>query len=425
MTAARAAEPVTPTRFHLGAAVFEFSGQLRLRFESEVGLDVKGYRPATSDHFLLSRVMLDGSLRLSPSHRFFVQLRDARETGSRLGNHDFTASNPFRDPLDVRQLYWEGRQLGGSILGFRLGRQQISYGDQRVFGPGQWGNTGRWYWDAALVNIKGSRLDADLWVGRPVRNRPDVWPNRPADQPVVSVAYGRVLGLPARLDLFAVRKRDDSGLVRGETGPGDLDSYSLGFQGEGSWRALDFSLTAVGQRGRWGADDIRAGGASAMVGVRLEKPWEPRLRAVWTWGSGDSDPDDGIHGTFDGVVGGADIAFYGHLNLFFWANLHERELQLLLRPTPRVDLHLNVHSFALARARDAWYSTGLQAVRRDPSGAAGRDLGWELDARATWSPRPAWELAAGGGWFVPGSFVRRTGSSANASWGFVQMTWQF
>ena len=43
----------------------------------------------------------------------------------------------------------------------RLARQQISYGDQRVFGPGQWGNTGRWCWDAALVNVKGRRLDAD------------------------------------------------------------------------------------------------------------------------------------------------------------------------------------------------------------------------------------------------------------------------
>jgi len=83
------------------------------------------------------------------------------------------------------------------------------------------------------------------------------------------------------------------------------------------------------------------------------------------------------------------------------------------------------HRFWLAQARDALYSTGLQAVRRDPSGAAGRDLGWELDARATWSPQPSWELAAGGGQFTPGSFVERTGASPRAYWGFAQVTWRF
>lgn len=422
---AAADEAPRASRFHLGEAVLQLSGEVRLRFEDDNGFDVKGYRPGTTDTFLLSRLMLDADLQLSPRHRVFLELRDARETGSRLGDDDFAGSNPFTDPLDIRQLYYQGDALGGSILGVRLGRQQISYGDQRVFGPGQWGNTGRWYWDAALVNLKGGRLDADLWVGRPVRNRPDVWPNRPANEPVVAVAYVRVLGLPLRLDLFAVGKRDDSGAVRGEAGPGDLGSYSLGFQGEGSWRALDVSLTAVGQRGRWGADDIRAAGSSAMLGVRFDCAWQPRLRAVWTWGSGDGDPGDGVHGTFDGVIGGADIAFYGYLNLFYWANLHDRELQLLLRPTPQLDLHLNAHSFALAEARDGWYSTSLGVQRRDATGASGTALGTELDFRVVYRLRPDLELMAGGGYFWPGSFVERTGPADAAAWHMLQLTWNW
>ena len=78
-----------------------------------------------------------------------------------------------------------------------------------------------------------------------------------------------------------------------------------------------------------------------------------------TWGSGDRDPHDGVHGTFDGVLGGADIAFYGYCNLFFWANLWDRELQLLLHPTDRLELHVQTHAFSLASASDAWYSTSL------------------------------------------------------------------
>ena len=418
-----AAQPAHPLRFTLGSADVEIGGQVRLRFEDDDAFDVRGYRPTTDDRFLLSRIMLDASVRVSSRHRFVVQLRDAREIGSQLMQRDFPRSNPFVDALDIRQLHYEGSGFAGSALGVRLGRQQISYGDQRVFGPGQWGNTGRWAWDAALVNLKRSHVDADVWIGRPVRNRPNRWPNASVPEPVVGVVYVRALALPARLDLFAVRKEDRSGTTAGEHGPGDLRSNSVGFQAEGTRGRLDYALTGVVQRGWWGRDRIRAAGASGTLGARLTLPWQPRLRAVLTWGSGDRDPQDGVHWTFDGVLGGADIAFYGYCNLFFWANLWDRELQLLLHPTDQLDLHLQGHAFALASRRDAWYSTSLSVVRRDTSGRAGTELGREIDLRAVYRPRPWLELMAGLGYFSPGSFVSQTGLARPALWRMVQATW--
>jgi hypothetical protein len=143
---------------------------------------------------------------------------------------------------------------------------------------------------------------------------------------------------------------------------------------------------------------------------------------VLTWGSGDRDPEDGVHGTFDGVLGGADIAFYGYCNLFFWPNLWDREVQLLLRPAASLDLHLQAHSFALAHSRDAWYSTSLSTVRRDPSGGSGSDLGRELDVRLVWRARPGLELMGGLGRFWPGAFVQNTGEAREASWHMLQVT---
>ncbi len=419
------AQPAQAFRFDVGRAVVEIGGQVRLRFEDDQAFDVRGYRPASDDRFLLSRVTLDASLRLSPRHRAVIELRDAREAGSQLTERDFPHSNPFYDPLDIRQLYYEGSGLAGSWLGVRVGRQQISYGDQRVFGPGQWGNTGRWAWDAALVNVKGPHLEADIWIGRPVRNQPDRWPNRSVAGSGAGVAYVRLQGLPARVDLFVVRKVDGSGTTAGELGAGTLRSDSLGFQTEGTLGRLDYALTGVVQRGWWGRDRIRAAGASGTLGARLRLPWRPRLRAVLTWGSGDRDPRDGVHGTFDGVLGGADIAFYGYCNLFFWANLWDREVQLLLHPTDQLDLHVQAHAFALASGRDAWYSTSLSTVRRDASGASGTDLGTELDLRAVYRARPWLELMAGLGSYSPGSFVRQTGPARRALWRMAQATWSW
>ena len=318
-----AAEPPAPLRFELGQTVLELGGEIRLRFEDDRAFDVRGYRPAIDDRFLLSRVM----------------------------------------------------------------------------------------------------LDAEAWLGRPVRNRPERWPNASVPEPVVAAVYARALGLPACLDAFYVHKQDGSGQTTGEPGSGDLRSDSFGIQAEGSWKTLDYALTGVLQRGRWGQDRIRAGGASGTVGWRFETlPWRPRLRAVATWGSGDDDPDDGVHGTFDGVLGGADIAFYGHCNLFFWANLQDRELQLLLRPAQSLDVHVQAHSFALAASRDAWYSTSLASVRRDPSGASGRDLGRELDVRVVWRARRRLELMTGLAYFWPGAFIRQTGPARDARWLMLQAT---
>jgi hypothetical protein len=409
----------------LGSYTLTWSGQLRVRVESDDNLDLRAYRPDFTDTFALSRLSLELDARAKGRPRFHLQLRDARALGSTLGDADFPASNPIHDPLDVREAFVEWRQIGGSPFGFTIGRQRIAYGDERVFGPGEWGNTGRWTWDAARGHVEHGALWADAWVGQAVVNRPDRWPNSSADGVRTAVLYGGIRRGEDRLDLFAGEKRDDT-VRRGERDTGSLRCRFIGLQTDatlaGPWR---WGLTAVHETGHTAGDSIDALGASAWLGVKLGGAWKATATVASTYGSGDRDPHDGVHGAFDGVFGGADIRFYGYLNLVFWANIWDYEARVELHPAERVAVRLEGHCFQLAQARDAWYSTGLQAVRRDPSGAAGRDLGWELDARTTWSPRPAWELATGGGWFAPASFVERTGPSPHATWGYVQATWRF
>jgi hypothetical protein len=408
-----------------GTYRLDFSGQLRVRVETDDNLDLREYRPDFTDAFALSRLSLEMDVRAKGRPRFHLHLRDARAFGSELGDGNFKASNPIHDPLDVREAFVEWRRIGGSPLGFTIGRQRIAYGDERVFGPGEWGNTGRWTWDAARGHVEHGALWADAWVGRAVVNRPNLWPNSSVDGVRAAVLYGGIRHGEDRLDLFAGEKRDDT-VRRGERGTGSLRCRFVGLQTDtvlaGPWR---WGVTGVFETGQTAGDSIDAFGASGWVSVRLDGAWKAVATLASTYGSGDGDPHDGVHGTFDGVFGGADIRFYGYLNLVFWANIWDHEARMELKPARNLAVRIEGHRFRLAQARDAWYSTGLKAVRRDPSGAAGGDLGWELDARATWLPRASWELAAGGGWFEPGSFVARTGQSPPATWGYVQATWRF
>lgn len=405
-----------------GPLTFDFSGQARLRYEYDDGFSVKGYAPGRHDQLLLTRLRPEVAITFRDRPKLFLQLQDAHVLLTRLGEADFPQSNPLQGPpLDIRQLYVEWLNIGGSVFGFRVGRQQISYGDQRVFGPGNWGNTGRFSWDVAMVKVDTRWFWTDAWVGRYLVYQPDVWPSRSIDDFLTAVAYTHINNLPFRLELFYALKYDYSGKVTGESGTGDLLSHTLGFQTEGRvFEVVDGGATFVGQFGSYGRDRLRAFGVNGNLGVTLPVAWKPRLRGQLTWGSGDKDPHDGVHGTFDGVFGGRDIYFYGYLNLFFWANLWDSELDFNLQPFRNVSVYIEYHHFNLAQARDAWYTTGLAASRRDETGSSGTTLGDELDLRVVWTLWKHLELMGGYGHLFPGAFVKNTGTATPANWYFAQ-----
>ncbi len=149
-----------------GPVTLDLGGQARARFEDDEGFTIKGYEPGAHDQLLLERVRLDLTARFNGGQRVFLQLQDAHAFLTRFGDTDFPQSSPIEDTLDIRQLYAEWLHIGGGPVGFRIGRQQISYGDQRVFGPGNWGNTGRFAWDAAMVKVETGRFASDFWVGK-------------------------------------------------------------------------------------------------------------------------------------------------------------------------------------------------------------------------------------------------------------------
>jgi hypothetical protein len=405
----------------IGLFTLDFGGQARLRYENDDGFTLKGYEPGGHDQLLLERVRLELSARFKEGPRLFLQLQDAHAFLTRFTDEDFPQSSPIADTLDIRQLYVEWLGIGGSPFGFRVGRQQISYGDQRVFGPGNWGNTGRFAWDAAMLKIDTAGFAAELWIGKYLRYESAAWPDPSVNGFLTFVAYTQIKKLPFRLDLFYVLKRDSSGKVAGESGIGNLLSHTIGLQVEGhAFDVLDASATFAAQLGRYGNDTLRAFGASGKLGVTVPVSWTPRLGGQYTWGSGDSNPKDGVHETFDGVYGGRDIYFYGYMNLFFWANLRDAEIDFSFQPQRALAFYVEYHHFRLDQAADAWYTTGLKAFWQDSTGSSGTALGDEVDFRVVWTLWNHLELMTGGGRFFPGSFIKNTGPAAGAVWIFFQ-----
>jgi len=404
-----------------GPLIFDTGGQLRLRYEYYDNYTILGYQPGNSDQLLLERIRLDFSVLFWNRPKLFLQLQDAHAFLTKISDENFPKSNPLEDTLDIRQLYIEWSHIAGTPLGLKIGRQQISYGDQRVFGPGNFGNTGRYAWDAGMLKIDTEWIGTDLWIGKYLRYKTDLWPNPPVEDFLTFVCYAWFKNLPFQLDVFYVLKYDYSGKISGEKGKGNLLSHSIGLQTEGKlFDVIKGGATFVAQTGKYGQDKISALGANAKIGLIIPVPSTPELTAQITWGSGDSNPGDGIHETFDGVFGGRDIYFYGYLSLFFWPNLKDIEFDFSIKPHKTISIFIQYHLFYLDQPKDAWYTTGIKISRIDKNGASGTNLGCETDLRIVWTLWKHLEIMAGFGLFQPGGFVRVTGEAKPASWTFLQ-----
>jgi hypothetical protein len=400
--------------------VISIGGTYRLRGEIDDEFNVKKYGTGTQDDFLLSRLRLEINLKITKNLKIHTQIQDAEVLGSRLSDQDFTGSNnPFHDPFDINQLYieyWPVEQLG-----IKAGRQLISFGDRRIFGPGDWGNTGRYAWDAVRIRYNNDIVDGNWIAGRYIIHNPDVWPNRHIDDVTAFATYNTIKSLPFLLDLFYVLDYDTRGITQGEKSTGNLYAHYAGFRIDGKSGQWNYDTTIVKEFGKWATDTIDAYGMVFTLGYTFATKWKPHLILQYVIGSGDKNPKDGKHGTFDGVFGGADTVLYGWMNLFFWRNLREHRLDFVLTPSETITLRGEYHYFMLDEAKDAWYFPG-NAQRRDKTGSSGRELGHEVDLVVEKKISKYLEILGGYFFFIPGEFVKKTGPSPTAQWGFLQTT---
>jgi len=414
---------------------------IRYRWEYEDQFNQKYYgkdppKGEADNGFLLQRIRFALAFRpgrniclsagIQDSRAYNVALPDYAFYKPRLGLHH----NPYKDYLEPFDTYLELKDLYGQRLDFKVGRQIIAYGDRRVFGPGQWGNTGRYIWDAAKLSYKFGQNFMDAFYGANIIHDPERLSlgHRHFFQCLAVYSHFRMPLNESNfyLEPFLVRKFDNHGNFKGEDGRlGDFASNYYGLRIYSSvFLGLQYDFTFVWQKGHWAHDDLGAYGYHVMVGYKPEgMPWKPRVSTEFSYASGDKDPTDGDRNTFDGVFGARD-KMYGRMNLMDWKNLQDVQVNLELRPTKRLELKAELHKFWLAQARDAWYLN--QSLYRDKSGNSGKDLGWELDVVERFlTPLKGLEVQIGYGHFWPGRFVERVADNAEANWCFLQFHYRF
>ena len=372
-----------------------FGMELRFRLEHLDNFNFMGYGKTVpvgdkDDSIYLGRLRF--GVNYTPSDKISFSLWGCQANAWDFSIPDKAFYNPIFRHIDTP--YKEYNELYKAFVEFRpvpnfrikIGRQRLDYGDFRTFGLCNWTNTGPYLWDAIKFSYSfGKDGFIDVFLGKTKINDPKHFSLNHRHSYRGAGIYSR-FPLPIKnsyIEPFFAYKRDDTKKYRGEKGGvGTLNEHYIGFRLWGrDIHNFDYDLWFSKEYGDRGPDDIDAYAYHILVGYNFKGLWaKPRLSLEFTYSSGDDDPNDGDHKTFDvgyGVWG----SWYGNQWSFFrWRNFQDFQINLELWPKDGVHIVSSLHNYWLAEREDAWYLNPF--LYRDPTGRSGKKVGKTLDFTA-------------------------------------------
>lgn len=409
---------------------FTLGSEVRLRYEFQNAFNQKFYgnHPKMgkgNDGFLLGRFRFGFDWRPNTTFHLKLYFQDAECWDMALPEDAFyneklkSQNNPNKDRWELSDSFVELNMPLDFPFRLKIGRQRLAYGDKRIFGPGTWGNSGRWIWDAIKFSYIKDSSFLDLYIGKTIIHEPRRFSLKHRHFFTSVGFYAHIPYKKAAFEPFFMTKKDKHNRYKSENGRlGDLDSYYVGsrFYIKGI-KGFDVDFTYIRQFGDWGDDNIDAYGYHILLGKMFYLPLSPRVSLEFSYASGDDNPKDGEHGTFDGAFGARD-KMYGRMNLFHWKNIKDYQANLELYPKKGVYIKAEFHQFYLAEKKDAWYLN--PKLYRDRTGSSGSHIGSEFDIVARYRKKSIGEIQLGYGHFSPGAFCKRIASKGEANWFFLQ-----
>ena len=399
--------------------MFNVGGSLRLRGEFKDDFKFGSSALGNDEQYLLTQARVN--LRWIPSNRLsvFFEIQDARIFGEEGIDEDATPSI-FADDLDLHQGYVAIDLTSGAFpVDLTLGRQKFNLGAQRLVSSLEWVNTAR-VWD-------GVRLDVGRENGRTLKtfasrlvpvdpsellNGHGTTGNRLFD----SYLYGAYL---TDFGVIPGGQLEAYWLLRHEAEIGD-DVQTVGGRLTSKRGPWDVEVEAATQFGTYGDETHRGSLIHGALGYTAADLNASRFSAAYNYGSGDGDPGDGTHSTFDSLYP-LGHAFYGYMDFFLVQNLHNIEGTFNTVFGGGFAARMAYQGFWLVQpGTDAWYNAGAGIVRKADADVASH-VGSEIDltlSRSFWQGRIGVE--AGYGHFFTGDYVRATGPSADADFFYLQ-----
>jgi len=411
----------------------------------------------TDDNWFLQRARLGMKITLTDWLKVYAQAQDAREINSDRPDFPNQLGAEGDDSFDLWQAWVEFGNPKSHPLTLKLGRQILSYGDERLIGAFDWNNIGRTF-DAARLRWEEKTWWLDAFaasVAVPERsqfNQSDFVNGTETDrQQIFSGLYFSTTAIPVQTtDFYVLHLHENTGPDYQANLLGDTNFLTLGarfkskpgvfathekeaLRKDGKTTGaptppkpvgFDYDAEFAFQTGNVRGLDLTACAVHGGIGYTFDAVWLPRLGLAYNYGTGDDDPGDREIQTFQNLFP-TNHKFYGQMDVFSWQNMHDLEFSMKVQPMQAVTIKAEYHAFWLETTEDFWYranGSAASAVRplNPTARAAGNYAGSEADLTITWSVNKYLQLEAGYSHFFAGDYLADTGPSDDADFGYVQ-----
>ncbi len=367
--------------------------------------------------------------------RVYVEMIDAS-----IDNNELPVTGIDENRWDLQNAFVDLKVLerDDKPVWFRVGRQELLFGSQRLVSPLDWANTRRNF-EGLRLNSPGTTWDLDAWLVNPVNtgtfgagggagpglgvNKNDNQFDSPQRDIVFGGAWGTYKGIKDHtIDTFFLFNHYDRffpggvGFDPAPVVPPPLnnsfplgDRYTLGSRWQGTFPADGGArayLTDVEGGYQFGSDrsgSVQAGFFTAGLGHAWKSvKWEPTIWGFYDWASGDDNPTDGVNNTFFQQYGLVH-AYLGLIDNVARQNISDINYRVSVKPTKKLQLQAAQHFIQLANENDALYT--ITGQKFGSPGGHGSDIGQELDLLATYTINQNVSIEAGQFWFWYGDYI--------------------
>lgn len=367
--------------------------------------------------FALSRLLVHADMHFGKEARVYVEGKSALSTNRSLPGG--------RRPLDVDTIALQQAfadltlfSAHNSSVIIRAGRQEFSFGKQRLVSPLPWGNTLR-TWDGGSVIVTTPGFTATAFVTNfvPVKKyRFNSTGNTNFDGIYITTKFDKKRGLDVYLYYIKRNKavffesvgREQRGTVGARTYGPFLNSA-----------IFDYDIGGAYQFGRQAGNTISADMFYLLLSRKFSSlALTPKASLGFDYASG-SNPASSKMGTFDQLFP-LGHAYLGYIDIIGRQNIIDLHEGISISPIKKAVLGADYHYYWRANAHDALYNAGGSIVRAGNLSATSV-VGSEIDTYFKYKFTRHLSGLAGYSHFFPGSFIRQSGPTKPINFYYLQL----
>jgi hypothetical protein len=401
-----------------GAGFLSLGGEARERFETYKNEFFKTNTNASNAYFL-QRYLFQADYHPTGWLRVFTQLQSSLE-GGRPGGPRRTD----RDAIDMHQLFADlvEKISDDAQLTLRIGRQEMSYGAERLIAAREGPNNRRAFDEVRLL-FKQKAIAVDAFFGSPV----EIDPGQFDDQNIRDVWFWGGYGT---MPLHAFPGFQVEFYYLGLSNPhagfnqgmGREERHTLSGRLFGTLDRWDFNDEVIYQFGQFGSGDINAWSVATDEGYTLKDLWgQPRFGLRAAAASGDDNLSDPNLQTFNPLFVRGN--YFSEAGLLSPQNFIDLYPTFRLKPIPSliVDLGFDFH-WRESLSDGIYQPGGLVIFPGNPDFAY--FVGTELVLGTAWQISPHLTLSAAYSHFFAGQFIRQS-QGDDADFGALWATFKF